>query len=148
MRFFGKKFPFSRQKFLMTFFSQVFRISPFFSQIFVSLLWQMSYMTLSSQEKHHFLLSSYFRAHPTTLLLKILGGRMHGSSPTSHFGGTVPPVLPRSPPLFIAILGGREIEYMKSWMTFLGGNVGPYMFKEERRGNAKLSKLYVILRNF
>ena len=52
----------------------------------------MSYMSLSSQEKHLFLLFSYFPAHPTTLLLKILGGRMHGPSPTSNFGGTVPPV--------------------------------------------------------
>ena len=50
------------------------------------------YITLSSQEKPLFiseknsfmtlfLLCSYFRAHPTTLLLKILGGRMHGPSP-------------------------------------------------------------------
>src|SRR6218665_1757940 len=34
-----------------------------------------------------FLLCSYFRAHPTTLLLKILRERMHGPSPTSHFCG-------------------------------------------------------------
>src|SRR6218665_1856591 len=34
----------------------------------------MSYMTISSQENHHFSLCSYFHAHPTTLLLKILGG--------------------------------------------------------------------------
>src|SRR6218665_2967096 len=54
----------------------------------------MSYMTLSSNEKHLSLLCSYFRAHPTTLglLLKILGGRMNGPSPTSNFGRTVPPV--------------------------------------------------------
>src|SRR6218665_1245509 len=52
----------------------------------------MSYMTISSQENHHFSLCSYFHAHPTTLLLKILGGPMHGPSPTSNFGGTVPPV--------------------------------------------------------
>src|SRR6218665_2942774 len=37
-----------------------------------------------------FLLSSNFRAHPTTLLLKILGGPMHRPSPTSNFGGNVP----------------------------------------------------------
>src|SRR6218665_3604069 len=42
-----------------------------------------SFMTL-------FLFCSYFRAHPTTLLLKILGGRMHGPSPTSNFGGPSP----------------------------------------------------------
>src|SRR6218665_1066665 len=59
----------------------------------------MLYMTISSQENHHFSLFSYFRAHPTTLLLKILGGRMHGPSPTSNFGGTVPPSPPRFPPL-------------------------------------------------
>src|SRR6218665_869607 len=59
----------------------------------------MSYMTLSSQEKHFLLFCSYFRAHPTTLLLKILGGRMHGLSPHLKFWGIVPPVSPRSPPL-------------------------------------------------
>src|SRR6218665_629588 len=34
-----------------------------------------------------------FVSHPITVLLKILGGRMHGPSPTSHFWG-----LPHSPP--------------------------------------------------
>src|SRR6218665_145033 len=38
----------------------------------------MSCMTLSSQQNHLFLLFSYFRAHPTTLVLKILGGQMNG----------------------------------------------------------------------
>src|SRR6218665_1859970 len=53
----------------------------------------MSYMTISSQEKHNFSLCSCFHAHPTTLLLKILGGPMHGRSPHLKFwGGTVPPV--------------------------------------------------------
>src|SRR6218665_2325976 len=33
----------------------------------------MSYMTISSQENHNFSLCSFFHAHPTTLLLKILG---------------------------------------------------------------------------
>src|SRR6218665_1538070 len=36
--------------------------------------------------------SSYFRVHPTTLLLKILGGRMHGPSPHLKFLGDRPPV--------------------------------------------------------
>jgi len=44
---------------------------------------------------------SYFRAHPTTLLLKILGMYAWAVPPTSSFGGTVPP---RSPPLCNAIL--------------------------------------------
>src|SRR6218665_983009 len=52
----------------------------------------MSYMTISSQEKHHCSLGSCFHAHPTTLLLKILGGPMHGPSPPPQiFWGTVPP---------------------------------------------------------
>src|SRR6218665_321510 len=51
----------------------------------------------------HFLLCSYLRAHPTNLLLKILGGQMHGSSPTSNFLGAVPTIFPRSPPLFLSI---------------------------------------------
>src|SRR6218665_1921331 len=65
----------------------------------------MSYMTFSSQEQPlfqiseensfmtPFLLCSYFRAHPTTLLLRILGGgRMHGPSPHLKFWGDRPPV--------------------------------------------------------
>src|SRR6218665_3302865 len=57
----------------------------------------MSYMTISSQENHNFSLCSCFHAHPTTLLLKILGGGpMHGRPPPPQIlGGTVPP----SPPL-------------------------------------------------
>jgi len=39
-----------------------------------------------------FLLCSYFPTHPTTLLLKILGGRMHGPSPHLKFFGDRPPV--------------------------------------------------------
>src|SRR6218665_578889 len=37
-----------------------------------------------------FLLSSYFHTHRITLLLQILGGRMHGPSLTSSFLGNVP----------------------------------------------------------
>src|SRR6218665_2556907 len=45
--------------------------------------------------KTQFSLCSCFHAHPTTLLLKILGGGpMHGRSPTSTFGGDRPPVPP------------------------------------------------------
>src|SRR6218665_1003610 len=60
----------------------------------------MSYMTISSQEKHNFSLCSCFHAHPTTLLLKILGGTNAWAVPPPQvLGGTVPPVPPRSPPL-------------------------------------------------
>src|SRR6218665_889501 len=61
----------------------------------------MSYMTISSQENHYFSLCSYLHAHPTTLLLKILGGQCMGRPPTSNFLGDRPPVPPRSPPLVI-----------------------------------------------
>src|SRR6218665_3604096 len=60
----------------------------------------MSYITISSQEKHNFSLCSCFHALPTTLLLKILGGPMHGPSPHLEFWGDRPPSPPRSPPLF------------------------------------------------
>ena len=57
-------------------------------------------MTLSSQE-NLFLLFSYFRAHPTTLLRKILGERMHWPSPHLKLWGDRPPVPPRFPPLIV-----------------------------------------------
>src|SRR6218665_3491983 len=61
----------------------------------------MSYMTISSQEKHNFSLCSCFHAHPTTLLLKILGGTNTWAVPPPQIlGGTVPP---RSPPLCVCI---------------------------------------------
>src|SRR6218665_2353750 len=78
---------------------QVFWIFTFFSQtlpIFTML--NVVYDPFLTR-KPPVLLCSYFRAHPTTLLLKIFGGRMHGPTPTSSFGGTAPPVPPRSPPL-------------------------------------------------
>src|SRR6218665_3384560 len=49
-----------------------------------------------------FLLFSRFHAHPTNTTSQNIGGRMHGPSPTSNFGGTVLPVLPRSPPMIVA----------------------------------------------
>src|SRR6218665_3463965 len=76
----------------------------------------MSYMTISSQENHHFLLCAYFHAHPTTLLLKILGGdQCMGRPPTSHLGGgPSPPVPPRSPPLVspsVELLGPMILQF-------------------------------------
>ena len=47
-----------------------------------------------------FLVSSYFTTHPITLLLEILGGRMHGPSPNLHFGGR-PSSPPKSPPVHL-----------------------------------------------
>src|SRR6218665_2343785 len=45
---------------------------------------------LAAKISDDFFLFSYFRAHPTTLLLKILGGRMHGPSPHLKLWGTSP----------------------------------------------------------
>src|SRR6218665_2033473 len=83
----------------------------------------MSYMTISSQEKHNFSLCSCFHAHPTTLLLKILGGPMHGRSPhLKIFGGTVPPVPPRSPPCPEAC---KNYTYLQSWRKNMVTNYRP-----------------------
>src|SRR6218665_1024704 len=78
---FRKKIPFPRQKFLMTFFlvmDQVFQILRFFT---VSNVVYDPFFTRKTtiSEKNSlitpfFLLCSYFHVHPTTLLLKILGG--------------------------------------------------------------------------
>src|SRR6218665_4021181 len=63
----------------------------------------MSYMTISSQEKHNFSLYSCFHAHPTTLLLKILGGGTNAWAvpPPQFFWGASPPSPTRSLPLLI-----------------------------------------------
>src|SRR6218665_3568015 len=82
----------------------VFRIFPFFSQISVPLTrFNVVYdpfltRTTTISEKNSFmtpfLLCSSFRAHPTTLLLKILGGRMHGPSPPPQILGGPSPQFP------------------------------------------------------
>src|SRR6218665_2020423 len=87
---------------------QVFRIFPFFSQIFrvftvlnviydpynyVFFLTRKTTISEKTSFRTLFLLCSYFRARPTTLLLKILGGTDAWAVPhLKFFGGTVPPV--------------------------------------------------------
>src|SRR6218665_684123 len=52
-----------------------------------------------------FLLCSSFRAHPTTLILKILGGTNAWAFPPPQIlGGTVPSVPPRSTPLVVVTM--------------------------------------------
>src|SRR6218665_1149848 len=51
-----------------------------------------------------FPVSSYFVSHPTTLLLKILGGRIHGPSHRPHILGGPSPSPPKSPPMLMEIL--------------------------------------------
>src|SRR6218665_1053329 len=85
---------------------QIFRILPFFSRILriFSMLNVVYDLFLTRKttisEKNSFMtpffLCSYFRAHPTTLLLKNIGGTDAWAGPHLKFGGTVPP---SSPPL-------------------------------------------------
>src|SRR6218665_737680 len=110
-RTFPEKFPFSRPKILMTFFSSDFDSLLRFSVSYCIKchIWPFLHnKKLSFNKKFlddtYFLLCSSFRAHATTLLLKILGGPMHGSSPHLKFWGTVPPVPHRSPSLLVGKL--------------------------------------------
>src|SRR6218665_1176737 len=66
--------------------------------------------------KTQFSLCSCFHAHPTTLLLIILGGPMHGRSPHLNFWGDRPPSPPRSPPLFLRYRG----DFTQIIKTFFG----------------------------
>jgi len=112
------------------------QVFPFVSQVFRIFY----YVTLSSQEQllfrkriplwHLLLLCSYFRAHPTTLLLKILVGRMHGPCPTSKFGGDRPPVPPRSPPLLKATIS--QFCYCWIWLIFLWESADLHIFKTHK----------------
>src|SRR6218665_1569898 len=86
----------------MTFFlviDLVLRIFSFYSHIFRMFTMLNVVMTISSQENHHFSLCSYFHAHPTTLLLKIILGDQCIGRPPNKFWGDRPPSPPRSPPL-------------------------------------------------
>src|SRR6218665_2761279 len=56
-----------------------------------------------------FLLCSYFRAHPTTLLLKILGDGCMGSPPPQTFGG-----LMRAPPYKLRSTITRQLLMMEN----------------------------------
>ena len=75
------------------FIDQVFGIFPSLFPDFPDLYFVRCRTQPFPHNKNTFLtLFSYFRAHPTTLLLTILGGRMHGPSPHLKLWGTVPPV--------------------------------------------------------
>src|SRR6218665_3368234 len=80
----------------------------------------MSYITISSQQKHNFSLCSCFHALPTTLLLKILGGTNAWAVPPPRIlGGPAPPVPPRSPPPAFPIL--TMIHFVLYWTPLSGG---------------------------
>src|SRR6218665_2033637 len=108
----------------------------------------MSYMTISSE--NNFSLCSCFHAHPTTLLLKILGGPMHGRSPHLKFWGTVPPVLPRSPPLDLRTLATTmqvriahralhywTIDQCRPWSSSVKHDAQAYRYYGQNRGKQK-----------
>ena len=85
--FFGKSFRFHAQKFWWPFFSHRPGFSDFrflFQILRIFTVLNVEEYDLSSQEKPH------FRAHPTTLLLKISGERMHWPSPVQIFWGPSP----------------------------------------------------------
>src|SRR6218665_74907 len=93
---------FSDQDFLMTVFSEknsIFtaKISDDFFLVIDQLLISSLFCVILTPfltRKTPFLLCSDFRSHPATLLLKILGGRMHGRTPTSNVLGNRPPSSP------------------------------------------------------
>src|SRR6218665_1923866 len=95
---FREKFPFSRQKFLMTFFlvvDQIFRIFPFFSQIFCILtMLNVVYDPFLTRKTPFFTLFKLSRASDNTTSLNI-GGTDAWAVPPPHILGD----RPRSPPL-------------------------------------------------
>src|SRR6218665_4052328 len=102
---FQEKFPFSGYKFLMTFFFSHRPGSSDFSFLFLHFPY-VYYVKCRIYDhfltrKTQFSLCLCFHGHPTTLLLKILGGtNAWAVPPTSTFGGDRPPQSPpRSPPL-------------------------------------------------
>src|SRR6218665_3126118 len=103
-RTFPEKFPFSRPKILMTFFSSDFDSLLRFSVSYCIKchIWPFLHNKKPSFNKKflddtYFLLSSSFRAHPTTLLLKIFGVTNAWDVPHLKFWGDRPP----SPPIGI-----------------------------------------------
>src|SRR6218665_3121598 len=82
--FFGKNFHFQGKNLL-------FRIFPFFFQIFLIFTMLNVVYDRFLTKKHLSLLCSYFHAHPTTLLLKILGRTNAWAVPHLKFlGGPSP----------------------------------------------------------
>src|SRR6218665_1186947 len=117
--FFLKKIPFLRQKFLRTLSLSHRPDFPNFPSLLPDFpdLYFVRYRTQPFPHKKntYFLLFSYFRAHPTTLLLKILGGRMHGmSTPPQTLGGPSPQSPPRFSPLTLCPIKTHQNTFQKS----------------------------------
>src|SRR6218665_974199 len=66
--------------------------------------------SISHTHKNPFFFCSYFRTLPITLLLQILGERMHGPSPHFKFQGTAPSSpRSRSPPIRFSVTSLRDL---------------------------------------
>src|SRR6218665_3040574 len=112
MTFFRKKFPFSRPKFLMTFIlviDQVFLIFRIFTVL--NVVYDPFFTRKTTISEKNFLMTpflklcSYFRAHPTTLLLKNIGGGADvWAVPPLKFWEDRPPSPPRYPLLVVLAL--------------------------------------------
>src|SRR6218665_2526894 len=100
MTLFSEKISIFTPKIVMTFFSHrpgfflIFRIFTVLNVVYDPFFTRKPTISEKNSLMTPFLLCSYFRAHPTTLLLKIWGGGCMGRPPTSNFGGLSP-----SPPL-------------------------------------------------
>ena len=112
MRFFRKKISIFTPKNSYDLFlavNQVFLIFTPFFRFSVALLCKMSYMTLSSQQKalfqkrRHLFFYSVLSLMSDNTTSQNIGGTNAWAVPTSNFGGTVPSVPPRSPPLDIVM---------------------------------------------
>ena len=100
----GSTFPFYCPKFLTTF-SRLYFVWNLIITYMTSFSWpKTSISDKNIPPQHLFLVSSYFASHPITVLLKILGGRMHGPSPTSNVFWGSSPSIPKSPPMYRAFL--------------------------------------------
>ena len=113
MTSFRKKFQISGWKFLMTFFSHrpyllcfpclyrvmicLFTVSNLIYTIYAPFFMRKTSILQKNSFLTPFLLNTYFHTHPITLLLQILGGRIHGPSPPQILGGPSPSP-PKSPP--------------------------------------------------
>jgi len=103
--FFKEKFPFLSRKFLMTFLVMSFAcLYSLKSDLYIT-IWSIYniYVPFLHEDLYFTekIRSSQLFSNFITLLLQILGGRMHEPSPTSNlfWVGAVPPVPPKSPPL-------------------------------------------------
>src|SRR6218665_3737449 len=95
---------------------QVFRIFPFFYQIFrIFTVFNVVYDPFLTRKTPFYTLFILSRASDNTTTQNIGGDGCMGRSPTSNFGGTAPPVSPRSLPLLVSQLNDN-FQIITSWL--------------------------------